>query len=199
MSRRNVNRCGWSAVWRVLPTRSVSTETGALRIDRSLEGDDEVRRWRPALLSFFLKRVPDRAEAEDLTQETLARLLGGGARQSGLHAGYIFQIAANLLRDRARRAKVRFDQADAVRQMYGQSVDFLDPERIATAKSVMQQLLGSLGDLPARTRTIFILSRIEHIEKKVIAESFGISPSAVEKHMARAMAHLMACARGTAK
>ncbi|ODU22361.1 MAG: hypothetical protein ABS87_02975 [Sphingomonas sp. SCN 67-18] len=163
---------------------------------RSLEIDVEVRRWRPALMSFFLKRVHDRAEAEDLTQDTFARLLGGEARQSGLHAGYIFQIAANLLRDRARHGRVRSDQADAVRQLYGQSVDFLDPERIAAARSVMAQLLRSLGDLPVRTRAIFILSRVENIEKKAIAESFGISPSAVEKHVARAMSHLMACARG---
>lgn len=166
---------------------------------RSLEVEVEVRRWRPALLSFFLKRVHDRTEAEDLTQETFARLLGGEARQTGLHAGYIFQIAANLLRDRARYGQVRTDKADAVRQLYGQSVDFMDPERIATAKNAMSQILRALGDLPARTRSIFILYRIENIEKSVIAESFGISASAVEKHVARAMAHLMACAREAGK
>lgn len=166
---------------------------------RSVADDLEARRWRPALLSFFIKRVHDRVEAEDLTQETFVRLFGSEARHSGLHAGYIFQVAANLLRDRARHGQVRIDQADAVHQIYGQSVDFLDPERIAAAKSVMTQLLRSLGDLPLRTRTIFILSRIERIEKKVIAESFGISPSAVEKHVARAMAHLMTCARGLGK
>jgi RNA polymerase sigma-70 factor (ECF subfamily) len=150
-------------------------------------------------MSFFLKRVNDRADAEDLTQETFARLLGGEARQSGLHAGYIFQIAANLLRDRARHGKVRTDRADDVRQLYGQSIDFLDPERIASAKSVMTQVLRSLGDLPTRTRAIFILNRIEKIEKKVIAESLGISPSAVEKHVARAVSHLMARAREMTK
>ncbi|MCW6528958.1 sigma-70 family RNA polymerase sigma factor [Sphingomonas sp. MMSM20] len=181
-----VTKC-WKSGYRVLLS------------ERSLEVDVEVRRWRPALLSFFLKRVHDRAEAEDLTQETFARLFGGDARQTGLHSGYIFQVAANLLRDRARHGKVRSDQADAVRQLYGQSVDFLDPERIAAGKSIMTQLLRSLGDLPTRTRAIFILYRIENIEKKVIAESFGISPSAVEKHVARAMSHLMTRARGLAQ
>jgi len=183
---------------RITPARFSNGEASLLGPQR-LEIDDEVRRWRPALLSFFIKRVHDKAEAEDLTQETFARLFGGEAKQSGLHAGYIFQIAANLLRDRARHGKVRTDQADIVRQLYGQSVDFLDPERIAVAKSVMMQLIRSLGDLPVRTRSIFVLSRIEKIEKKVIAESFGISPSAVEKHVARAAAHLMACARGATK
>lgn len=155
-----------------------------------------MRRWRPALLSFFLKRVHDRTDAEDLTQETFARLFGGEARQTGLHAGYIFQVAANLLRDRARHGRIRTDQADLVRQLYGEGIDLLDPERIAVAKSAMTQILRSLGDLPVRTRSIFVLSRIENIEQKVIAESFGISPSAVEKHVARAVAHLMASARG---
>lgn len=164
-------------------------------LERRLEVEDEIRRWRPALLSFFLKRVRDRAEAEDLAQETFARLFGGTASETGLHAGYVFQIAANLLRDRARRGKVRAEQADTVIELYGQGVDALDPERIAAARSVMAQVYRRLGDLPARTRAIFVLYRIENVDKRTIAESLGISPSAVEKHVAKAMAHLMESAR----
>lgn len=33
------------------------------------------RRWRPVLLSYFLRRVGNHAEAEDLTQELIAKLL----------------------------------------------------------------------------------------------------------------------------
>lgn len=155
------------------------------------------RRWRPALMSFFLKRVHDHAEAEDLTQDVFARVFGGSHGDPDLHAGYVFQIASNLLRDRARRAKVRTDCRDAVGSLYGQGVDWLDPEKIATARDALAVLAAGLAELPERTRTIFVLYRIENIEKGLIAESFSISRSAVEKHVARAMVHLMARARKT--
>lgn len=155
------------------------------------------RRWRPALVSFFLKRVHNHAEAEDLTQDVFARVFGGTATNGAaeLHPGYIFQVASNLLRDRARRAQVRIDNHDAVGALYGQGIDWLDPEKITTARDALVTLVAGLAELPVRTRTIFVLYRIENIEKRLIAESFGISCSAVEKHVAKAMVHLMASVR----
>lgn len=146
-------------------------------------------------MSFFLKRTCNHSEAEDLTQETFSRVFGGDAASSGLHSGYIFQVAANLLRDRARRARVRTESHDTVHQIYGQAVDWLDPEKIALGRGAITCLIAGLGELPERTRVIFILYRVENIGKKVIADSFGISTSAVEKHVTRAMKHLMARAR----
>ncbi len=150
-------------------------------------------------MTYFDKRVHNLAEAEDLTQETFTRLFGGKAGRAGLHPGYIFQIAANLLRDRARNNRVRSDKESTVIQRYGESIDWVDPERIAAGKSVILEVLRSLSDLPQRTRAIFILYRIEDIDKNSIAHGFGISASAVEKHLTRATAHLMACARGPGK
>jgi RNA polymerase sigma-70 factor (ECF subfamily) len=150
-------------------------------------------------MSFFLKRTHDHTEAEDLTQETFARVFGGAGASTGLHSGYIFQVAANLLRDRARRLKVRTDCHEAVGILYGQSIDWLDPEKIAAGRAALVKLVAGLAELPERTRTIFVLYRVENISKQLIAESFAISPSAVEKHVTRAMGHLMARARDDAR
>lgn len=146
-------------------------------------------------MAFFLKRTHNHAEAEDLTQETFARVFGGSASASGMHSGYVFQVAANLLRDRARRHKVRADGQDALEQLYGHAVDWLDPEKIAAGRGAIASLMAGLAELPERTRVIFVLYRVENIGKQMIAESFAISPSAVEKHVTRAMKHLMARAR----
>lgn len=166
-----------------------------LQADSETELTQRYRRWRPALMSFFLKRVHDHAEAEDLTQDVFTRVFGGAQSDPELHAGYIFQIASNLLRDRARRSRVRTDSREAVGNLYGQGVDWLDPEKIASARDALATLVAGLAELPERTRSIFVLYRVENIEKRLIAESFGISRSAVEKHVARAMVHLMARAR----
>jgi RNA polymerase sigma-70 factor (ECF subfamily) len=143
------------------------------------------RRWRPALMSFFLRRVRNHAEAEDLTQEVFARLLTDGGRPSQSPDSYIFQVAMNLLREYLRDA-VLLDEQDAER---------LDPSRVVAARDALGAFITGLDALPERTRSIFILYRIENLELDTIARSFGISKSAVKKHVMKAMAMLMAQVR----
>ena len=59
-------------------------------------------RFRRPLMGYFLNRVGDRAEAEDLTQQTFLRLLGGDRSHVANPAAFVFRVAANLLKDRAR-------------------------------------------------------------------------------------------------
>jgi RNA polymerase sigma-70 factor (ECF subfamily) len=46
--------------------------------------------------------------------------------------------------------------------------------------------------MPERTRAIFLLKRLDGLRHQAIATQLGISVSAVEKHMVRAIEHLMA-------
>ena len=162
----------------------------------TMENSSEVaceldRRWRPALLVFFLRRVHDRAEAEDLTQEVIVRLLGRTGDE-GMGDGYIFRAATNLLADRARRAKVRADYAAAIQLGSADaSVQMLDPHRIAEGRAELAAFVAALNRLPERQRTMFTLYRIENMSQDAIAEAFHITPSAVKKQIAKAMASLM--------
>lgn len=148
-------------------------------------------RWRPALMAFFLRRVRDHGEAEDLTQEVFVRLLDVDAEARSADA-YVFQIAANLVIDRARRARVRAEFCDAAGRHDDRHVEPLDPHRIAAARGQLATITAALDSLPERTRTIFMLYRLENMSQQMIADSFGISPSGVKKHVAKAMACLMA-------
>ena len=49
---------------------------------------------------------------------------------------------------------------------------------------------AALLELPDRTRIIFVLRRLEGMKYSEIAHKLGISVSAVEKHMLRAMSYL---------
>ena len=49
---------------------------------------------------------------------------------------------------------------------------------------------AALREAPERTRSIFLLYRVEQMKKRDIAETYGISTSAVDKHLMKAMAHL---------
>ena len=163
--------------------------TAALELDRAFRGP---------LVAYFLKRVKSRNEAEDLTQEVFVRLLNHPDKNNGTTIeGYVFTIAANLLRDRAKSVATAY-------QRHIQSLDLLDekdvssanlvedrnPERVLVGRQAIQDVLDALAELGERTRDIFILARLENVQHREIAAMYGISVSAVEKIMMKAMAHL---------
>lgn len=165
---------------------------------RSEKISDEVqfsRRWRPALMSFFLRRVRNHAEAEDLTQEVFVRLLGSSEEVTKSPDAYVFQVASNLVRDRARRSKVRSEYRQTTASLDGHGIEPFDPHRIIASRDALSLFAQGLEDLPERTRNIFTLYRIENMSLDLIAESFGISKSAVKKHVTKAMVFLMARTR----
>jgi RNA polymerase sigma-70 factor (ECF subfamily) len=63
---------------------------------------------------------------------------------------------------------------------------------ILEARQSLQTAVAALQALPERTRTIFVLRRLEGHAYRDIADQLGISVSAVEKHMVRAVQHLAA-------
>ncbi len=148
------------------------------------------RRLRSALVSFFARRVSNIAEAEDLAHEVFIRLARSDGEHIESHDSYVFQIAANLLRDRARREKVRRDYREAKKLEDYVDVDPLDPFRIASGREDLTLLARSVAELPEKTRRIFTLYRIESIDKRQIAETFGLSVRMIELHIQRAMVTL---------
>ena len=158
----------------------------------AVEGEFEQlnRRFRPALMAFFLRRLANHAEAEDLTQEVFTRLMALGADRMREADAYVFQMAANLLRDRGRREKVREAYRFGVLAGEGVGVEPLDPERVLAGRQSLGQIAAALREAPERTRSIFLLYRVEQMKKRDIAETYGISTSAVDKHLMKAMAHL---------
>lgn len=165
----------------------------ALPVDAQLDA-----RFRRPLLSFFMRRVRDRAEAEDLTQEVLLRAVAAGRDARIEHApAYIFKIAVNLLRDRQRRAAGRgpgffvpLDEVLAGELKNELALDDFSPERVLLTESALADVLRSLDELGERTRNIFILFRIENMKQKDIAALYGIGQSTVEKHVMKAVLHL---------
>lgn len=152
-------------------------------------------RFRGPLLAYFRRRVADTSEAEDLTQEVFVRL----ARQADFpHSNaqaYVFVTAANLLKDRARLRQTH--QAGAHASLDDPNAKSLQalaedrhPERVLAGKDTLREFLEGLAALNERTRDIFILARIEHMSQRDIAKLFGITVSAVEKHIMKALDHL---------
>ncbi len=149
------------------------------------------RRYRPALIAFFLRRTRDPARAEDLTQEVFIRLSDMTQDDVRNVEGYLFQIARNLLRDTHRRDSVRAGYAAIIGSDDQRETDHRDAERIIIARQTLENVARLLERLPERTRSIFILHRMEAMSRTDIARAYGISVSAVEKHLGKVMALLM--------
>lgn len=146
---------------------------------------------RQSLARFFRRRVPDQTEVEDLVQEVFARVVARDSRSPVDHlGGYVFQTATSVLADRARRRFVRHAEDHVEFEPDQHSERDFDPERLLSDREDLRAATAALLSLPERTRTIFVLHRLEGCGYKEIGVRLGISVSAVEKHMARAVRHL---------
>jgi RNA polymerase sigma factor (sigma-70 family) len=154
-------------------------------------------RFRGPLMSFFLRRVTNRAEAEDLTQEVFARLLAATDRAAIDDAdSFVFQIAANLLRDRGRqtatRAATQLVNVDQrlVSELTREFLEDREPERALIGRETIVSVLKALDELGQRTRDIYLLARLEGMKHRDIGALYDVSVGTVEKAVARANLHL---------
>lgn len=149
------------------------------------------RAYRGSLLRYFGRRVSDATVAEDLTQQVFERLLRRGEIETIGHLGaYIFQTARSVFADHLRSRSGRYsDTHESFQESLHGDVDF-SPEHVLVKRERLAQVIELLQALPERTRAIFVLTRLEGVKYRDIAAQLGISISAVEKHMERAVAHL---------
>ena len=148
------------------------------------------KKYSKSLQTFFLRKVRNRSEAEDLTHDLLLKL----AQREGIESmenpeGFLFTAAANALRDRARHQKV-VDGYHQKSYWAGKSLEELSPERVLISKQSLERLLSALDQLDDRAKEVFVLHRLEGMKYADIARMFGLSVSSIEKDMIRAIAHL---------
>ena len=148
-------------------------------------------------MAYFLRRTGKRSEAEDLTQETFVRLIASRSFEFADEANaYVFRVAINLLRDRARTA-ARWKRVpalpldtDTIDELSHAFVEDRGPERVLIGRESLTEVLGCLDELGERTKSIFILFRLEGMKQKDIAALYGIGLSTVEKQIMSAVLHL---------
>jgi RNA polymerase sigma factor (sigma-70 family) len=155
------------------------------------------QQFRAPLMAFFMRRVGNKSNAEDLTQETFTRLVGAEKLDLARVTGYVFKVANNLLRDRKKspsyKSQIPFSAFEPgfVQQISDQILEDREPERVLIGQESLIEVLKCLDELGERTKNVFILYRLEGMKQKDIAELFGIGLSTVEKACMAAMALLM--------
>ena len=154
-------------------------------------------RYRGPLRRFFERRLKASPDPEDLVQEVFIRLI----RQEHIGDvhnldGYVFQVAANVLRDHAKRWSIRREEANHAALDSDTLEGGFSPERVLSGQESLERLIGALYELPPKTQAIFTLYHFEGVTQVDIARRLNMPVSTVEKHMSRANRHLLAHVRG---
>ena len=140
---------------------------------------------RPQMEALVSRRVGCRATAADLVQDLFLRFWRRPLVQVEELGTYLLRCAGNIAIDHLRSEGSR----GRVNQHWQPEPDArgCEPQAALEAGNDLRQVEAALRRLPERTRHIFLLNRIHSRTYADIANVMGVSQSAVEKHMMRAL------------
>jgi RNA polymerase sigma-70 factor (ECF subfamily) len=142
---------------------------------------------RPMLIRLLVARLGSREEAEDVAQEMWLKLERRPDALLDHAAAYLFRMAANLATDRriaATRAQAR-DSAWLEAQPGTHELPTV--ERAIIARQRLGRLEAAVAAMPERMRMALRMFRVEELPQREIADRLGVTVSAVEKLLRRAM------------
>ena len=147
--------------------------------------------YRGALQSFFYRRLRTKADAADLVQEVYLRMLRVSDPEAIRNPeGYLFTVAANLLResasaDRRQAQGVPVDAAEttlALMTMPGFEATVDGEQRLARLCEVLEQL-------PPKCSAAVVLQYRDGLSHQEIAAHLAVSPRMVKRYLAQALCH----------
>jgi RNA polymerase sigma-70 factor (ECF subfamily) len=153
---------------------------------RRASGDDVA--LHPALRRFIEGRLRDRADSEDIVQETYLRLYDYRRTRTVADVGaFCFAVARNLIADHLRRRHAHPTTAEP-------SEEIVCPapraDEILAYRERVEVLRQALRAMPAMRREVFLRRRLDEQSVETISAALDISRWAVEKHVSRALVDL---------
>ncbi|WP_028533967.1 sigma-70 family RNA polymerase sigma factor [Paludibacterium yongneupense] len=140
------------------------------------------------LVHFARQRAPDRDTAEDVVQETYARVLAMAGQVVLQHPrAVLYRTARNILIDHYRREQALPPAVDASGEVSLPAAPDCDPEWHLIQARCTSALLGTIAALPQRCRQAFIHFKFDGLAQAEIAQAMGISRNMVEKHVMNGM------------
>lgn len=140
------------------------------------------RRYEKPLFDFIYRFAPDSTDAESLFQEAFFRLVRAkkNYQATAQFKTWLFQIAMNLCRDRARRMKHRghislSSPSSSQDDSHGEIQDLVSDPSLAVDKSVEAGQLesavkGAVASLPEDERLVVVMKEYQGLKYSEIAE-----------------------------
>ena len=146
-----------------------------------------VDRYLAAITRFAARLLGDRAEAEDVAQETFLRLWRQAHRWQprARLSTWLYRVAHNLCVDRLRSRQTRA-AAPPPEPPEGPP----DPGALLESRDAAEAVAQALGQLPERQRAAMVLTYYEGLRNYEAAEVMDVTVDALESLLARARRQL---------
>lgn len=138
--------------------------------------------YRQSVFFYICRRIENRDDAEDLTQDAFLRLLEYRMmiRRDTLKY-FLFTIVRNLLNDYLRRY---YKRQEIDRYLYDTlPVTTVEPESRMVADELRRLESRRVSALPEQRRKVYIMSRFQDKPAEDIAEELKLSQRTVENHL----------------
>ena len=145
-------------------------------------------RYYEGLLNYAGRIVRETELAYDLVQETFCKLYEDHANLN-IHLSiksYLYKSVYNSCLNEIKHQKVVSNYAD--RELL--DFYFSEAELALLGEDINNALREAINKLPERCREVFMLSKMEELSNKEIAERLGISVKTVEIQMTKALSRL---------
>ncbi|CAI4030301.1 hypothetical protein DNFV4_00729 [Nitrospira tepida] len=145
---------------------------------------------RQQLIRSLYRIVRCEDAAADLAQETYLRLVSLAPTTSVAYPrALLFRTAANLAIDYLRQGQARRRTGEALEAAADVPSAAPPADRALFDKQRLRIFLDAIDSLPPRSREAFLLHRVHDCSYRAIAAKLGVSESAVEKLIMRALLH----------
>ncbi len=150
--------------------------------------DDYYRR----LLVHALRFVQDENEAEDIVADVfydLWKRISDVDLESGI-ATYLYRAVSTRALNHLRHkniAAVRIETLGAINEKRLEFMDKNNIDDIINSKDIDAGIREALSELPDKCREVFVLSYVNGLKSKDIAEAMNISVRTVEAHIYKAL------------
>ena len=138
--------------------------------------------YRQSVFFYINRRIEDKDDAEDLTQDAFLRLLEYRMmiRRDTLKR-YLFTVVRNLVNDYLRRY---YKRQEIDRYLYDTlPVTTVEPESRMVADEIRKLECRRVSALPEQRRKVYIMSRFQDKPAEDIAEELKLSQRTVENHL----------------
>ncbi|GAA5109790.1 RNA polymerase sigma factor [Alloalcanivorax gelatiniphagus] len=141
---------------------------------------------------YLWLRTGDTELAADLTQECFTRLLAhDGEVPIERPLPYLYTLAGRLLTDHRRRHETWRTGTLPPADLDGLLDDRAGPATLYETHRQVDDIEAALRRLPARSRNVFQLCRVEGHTYREAARELRLSVSAVQKHLTLAMRYIL--------
>ena len=151
-----------------------------------------VREHSARVYRLAYRLTGNKADAEDLTQETFVRVFRSlHTYQPGTFEGWLHRITTNLFLDQARRKqRIRMDAMGEEADRYASGDQLAAPERAFEHGNLDRDIQQALDELAPEYRAAVVLCDIEGLSYEEIAVTLGIKLGTVRSRIHRARARL---------